>query len=144
MKTSDKNTYFPLDVPAKGPQKVVAESLATHSGRLEKLDVSKEDSTASTRSDQTSLEYHDAPSPEDLEGAVFVSPKPASSSTELTTNSTLQTERDNDKDAFKSEGTPSPVKKQIGRNSLYIFKVVIVIYSKICNRIFPTIVKCQD
>lgn len=114
MKTSDKNTYFPLDVPAKGPQKVVAESLATHSGRLEKLDVSKEDSTASTRSDQTSLEYHDAPSPEDLEGAVFVSPKPASSSTELTTNSTLQTERDNDKDAFKSEGAPSPVKKQIG------------------------------
>ncbi|XP_029394568.1 protein ELYS [Mus pahari] len=114
MKTSDKNTYFPLDVPAKGPQKVVAESLDTHSRRLEKLDVRKEDSTASTRSDQTSLEYHDAPSPEDLEGGLFVSPKPAISSTELTTNSTLQTERGNDKDAIKSEGTPSAVKKQTG------------------------------
>ncbi|XP_031246926.1 protein ELYS isoform X2 [Mastomys coucha] len=114
MKTSDKNRYFPLDVPAKGPQKVVAESLDTHSREVEKLDVSKEDSTASTRSDQTSLEYHDAPSPEDFEGGVFVSPKPASSSTELTTNSTLQTERDNDKDVFKSEGTPSAVEKQIG------------------------------
>lgn len=114
MKTSNKNTYFPLDVPAKVPQKVVAKSLDTHSPRsLEKLDVSQEDSTASSRSDQTSLEYHDAPSPEDLEGGVFVSPKPASSSTELTTNSTIQTEKVNDKDLFKSEG-PSAMEKQIG------------------------------
>lgn len=113
MKTNDKNTYFPLDVPAKVPQKVVAESLDTHSPRsLEKLDVSK-DSTVSSRSDQT-LEYHDAPSPEDLEGGVFVSPTPASSSTELTTNSVVQTEKDNDKNLFKSEGTPSAVEKQIG------------------------------
>lgn len=144
MKTSDKNTYFPLAVPAKGPQEVAAESLDTHARSIEKLDVSKEDSTASTRSDQTSLEYHDAPSPEDFEGGVFVSPKPANSSTERTTNSTLQTERDNDKDLFKSEGTPSTVEKQIGRNSLCIFKIVIVIHSKICNGIFSTIGKCQD
>ncbi|GAB1285783.1 Protein ELYS [Apodemus speciosus] len=114
MKTSDKNTYFPLAVPAKGPQEVAAESLDTHARSIEKLDVSKEDSTASTRSDQTSLEYHDAPSPEDFEGGVFVSPKPGNSSTERTTNSTLQTERDNDKDLFKSEDTPSTMEKQIG------------------------------
>ncbi|EGW00819.1 Protein ELYS [Cricetulus griseus] len=113
MKTSDKNVYFPLDIPAKGHQKVVAGSLDTHSRSLEKLDVSKEDSIASTRSDQTSLEYHDAPSPEDLEDGIFVSPKPASASTELTANLALPTEKENDKDLFKSEGTPSAVEKQI-------------------------------
>lgn len=125
MKTSDKNVYFPLDIPAKGHQKVVAGSLDTHSRSLEKLDVSKEDSIASTRSDQTSLEYHDAPSPEDLEDGIFVSPKPASASTELTANLALPTEKENDKDLFKSEGTPSAVEKQIGRNSLYILKFII-------------------
>ncbi|XP_028611138.1 protein ELYS [Grammomys surdaster] len=114
IKTSEKNTYFPLDVSAKGPQKVVADSQDTHSRGPEKLDVSKEDSTTSTRSDQTSLEYHDAPSPEDFEGGPFASPKPASSSTELTTNSTLQTEKENDKDLFESEGPPSAIEKQIG------------------------------
>lgn len=123
MKTSDKNPYFPLDIPAKGHQKVVTGTLDTHSRSLEKPDVSKDDSIASTRSDQTSLEYHDAPSPEDLEDGVFVSPKPASASTELTTNSTLQIEKENDKDLFKSEGTPSAVEKQMGRNSLYILKI---------------------
>ncbi|KAK7815294.1 hypothetical protein U0070_019138 [Myodes glareolus] len=106
MKTSDKNPYFLLDIPAKGHQKA-------HSQSLEKLDVSKDDSIASTRSDQTSLEYHDAPSPEDLEDGVFVSPKPASASVELTTNSTPRIEKENDKDLFKSEGTPSAVKKQM-------------------------------
>lgn len=121
MKTGDKNPYFPLDIPIKGHQKVVAGSLDTHSRRLEKLDVSKEDSIASTRSDQTSLEYHDAPSPEDLEDGVFVSPKPASASTEVvTTNSTLQTDKANIKDLFNSEGTPSAVEKQMGRNFKYI------------------------
>ncbi|CAH6789579.1 protein ELYS isoform X2 [Phodopus roborovskii] len=107
MKTGDKNAYFPLDIPAKGHQKEVAGLLDTHSQTLEKQDVSKEDSIASTRSDQTSLEYHDAPSPEDFEDGVFVSPKPASAST-------LPTEQENDKDLFKSESTPSVVEKQMG------------------------------
>ncbi|XP_051003947.1 protein ELYS isoform X2 [Acomys russatus] len=89
----------------QGHQKVAAESLDIHSQSLEKLDVSKEDSTASARSDQTSLEYHDAPSPEDFEDGIFVSPTPASTSTELTTDSALQTEKHNDKDLYKSEGT---------------------------------------
>ncbi|XP_037067085.1 protein ELYS isoform X2 [Peromyscus leucopus] len=105
----------------RGHQKVVAGSLDTHSRRLEKLDVSKEDSIASTRSDQTSLEYHDAPSPEDLEDGVFVSPKPASASTEVvTTNSTLQTDKANIKDLFNSEGTPSAVEKQMGSGEVAV------------------------
>ncbi|KAL6087893.1 hypothetical protein STEG23_014029, partial [Scotinomys teguina] len=119
-KTSDKNPYFPLDIPMKGHQKVVAGSLDTHSRCLEKLDVSKEDSIASTRSEQTSLEYHDAPSPEDLEDGVFVSPRPASASTELTTNSTLQTDKESSKDLFNSEGTPSAVKKQMGSGEVAV------------------------
>ncbi|XP_036058015.1 protein ELYS isoform X2 [Onychomys torridus] len=120
MKTSDKNPYFPLDIPIKGHQKVVAGSLDTHSRCLEKLDVSKEDSIASTRSDQTSLEYHDAPSPEDLEDGVFVSPKPASASTEVTTNLTLQTDKENVKDLFNSEGTPSAMEKQMGSGEVAV------------------------
>ncbi|KAL1769935.1 kinesin KIF28P [Sigmodon hispidus] len=114
VKNSDKNSYFPLDIPAKGHPKVVTGSLDTHSQSLEKLDVSKEDSIASTRSDQTSLEYHDAPAPEDLEDGIFVSPKSTRASTELTTNLTPQTEKDNDKDSLKSEGAPSAVQKQTG------------------------------
>ncbi|XP_038205906.1 protein ELYS [Arvicola amphibius] len=120
MKTSDKNPYFPLDTPAKDHQKVVTGTLDTHSQSLERLDVNKDDSIASTRSDQTSLEYHDAPLPEDLEDGVFVSPKQASASTELTTNSTLQIEKENDKDLFKSEGTPSAVEKQMGSEEVAV------------------------
>uniref|UniRef100_A0A8C5T427 Protein ELYS n=1 Tax=Malurus cyaneus samueli TaxID=2593467 RepID=A0A8C5T427_9PASS len=54
-------------------------------GDLEKMDVSKENSNFSVRSDQTTLEYHDAKSPGDFEDdVIFISAKPANSSTEET------------------------------------------------------------
>ncbi|NXD83685.1 ELYS protein, partial [Halcyon senegalensis] len=50
---------------------------------LEKMDVSKENSNFSVRSDQTTLEYHDAKSPGDFEDdVIFIAAKPANSSTE--------------------------------------------------------------
>nr|XP_054486605.1 protein ELYS-like isoform X1 [Agelaius phoeniceus]XP_054486606.1 protein ELYS-like isoform X1 [Agelaius phoeniceus]XP_054486607.1 protein ELYS-like isoform X1 [Agelaius phoeniceus] len=52
---------------------------------LEKMDVSKENSNFSVRSDQTTLEYHDAKSPGDFEDdVIFISAKPANSSYEET------------------------------------------------------------
>lgn len=72
MKISDKNIYFFLDVFVKGFQKVVVELLVIYLGRLEKLDVSKEDSIVFIRLDQIFLEYYDVLLLEDLEGVVFV------------------------------------------------------------------------
>uniref|UniRef100_A0A8C6QFG6 AT hook containing transcription factor 1 n=1 Tax=Nannospalax galili TaxID=1026970 RepID=A0A8C6QFG6_NANGA len=108
VKSNDKKAYFPLDNPEKYHQGMDAGSLGTLSQSPEKLDVNKEDSTTSTRSDQTTLEYHDAPSPEDFEDGVFVSPKPPSASTELTTE---KAERNDEKDVFKSKGTSSMEKR---------------------------------
>ncbi|XP_018861423.1 protein ELYS-like [Parus major] len=52
---------------------------------MEKVDVSKENSNFSVRSDQTTLEYHDAKSPGDFEDdVIFIAAKPANSSTEET------------------------------------------------------------
>ncbi|KAM9259208.1 protein ELYS-like [Morus bassanus] len=52
---------------------------------LEKTDVSKENSNFSARSDQTTLEYHDAKSPDGFEDdVIFIAAKPAISSTEET------------------------------------------------------------
>lgn len=47
------------------------------------MDVSKENSNFSVRSDQTTLEYHDAKSPDDFEDdVIFIAAKPANASTE--------------------------------------------------------------
>ncbi|XP_004853539.1 protein ELYS isoform X2 [Heterocephalus glaber] len=92
LKNKDKTTSFSLSLPEKN-QEMDAKSQDTASQSLEKLDVSKESSIVSTRSDQTTLEYYDAPSPGDFEGFVF---KPPSSSTELITNLNEQTKKDGD------------------------------------------------
>lgn len=83
-----------------------------------------ENSNTSTRSDQTTLEYQDAPSPEDFEG-IFMASKPVTcSSTEQITNLTEQTEN-SDKDTFELEVTPPDLEKQMGKNSSQIFKMAI-------------------
>lgn len=87
----------------------------THSQSLENLDVSKENSSASSRSDQTITEYHDALSPGDFEDIVMSS-KPASSCTELNINVTEQAEKGSDKDVLELEVTPLNLEKQMGKN----------------------------
>ena len=88
----------------------------TPSQILEKLDMSRESSGASTKSDQTTLEYQDAPSPGDLEG-IFVASKPVSSSVELIINVAEPTKKDSDKDVLESEGASPDLEKQAGKNS---------------------------
>ncbi|TKC43755.1 hypothetical protein EI555_018828 [Monodon monoceros] len=113
LKNKDKATSFPLNSPEKDHQEINVRSQDTTSQSLEKLDVNIENSNTSTRSDQTTLEYQDAPSPEDFEG-IFMASKPVTrSSTEQITNLTEQTEN-SDKDTFELEVTPPDLEKQMG------------------------------
>ncbi|NIG58150.1 protein ELYS [Pontoporia blainvillei] len=113
LRNKDKATSFPLNSPEKDHQEINVRSQDTTSQSLEKLDVNIENSNTSTRSDQTTLEYQDAPSPEDFEG-IFMASKPVTrSSTEQITNLTEQTEN-SDKDTFESEVTPPDLERQMG------------------------------
>uniref|UniRef100_A0A8D2M5H5 AT hook containing transcription factor 1 n=1 Tax=Zonotrichia albicollis TaxID=44394 RepID=A0A8D2M5H5_ZONAL len=80
-----KPTLFTLSSPGEDRAEL-QESLESMAGDdLEKMDVSKENSNFSVRSDQTTLEYHDAQSPGDFEDdVIFISAKPANSSSEAT------------------------------------------------------------
>ncbi|KAM4861513.1 protein ELYS isoform 2-T2 [Thomomys bottae] len=109
LKSKDKNTHFSLNIPAKEE-----EGMDSGSQSVEKLDVSKENSIVSARSDQTTLEYQDAPAPEDLDDSVFMSSKPADSSGGLITHLTEQAENDSDKAVCESEVISSDGGKQIG------------------------------
>uniref|UniRef100_A0A452UEL0 AT-hook containing transcription factor 1 n=1 Tax=Ursus maritimus TaxID=29073 RepID=A0A452UEL0_URSMA len=117
LKSKAKTTAFSLSSPEKDHQEAEVRSQDTPSQSLEKLDMSRESSGASTRSDQTTLEYQDAPSPGDLEG-IFVASRPEGSSTELIINLTEPTEEDSDKDVLELEATPPHLEKQTGKNSL--------------------------
>ncbi|NXJ12160.1 ELYS protein, partial [Odontophorus gujanensis] len=79
-------------------------------GGLEKMDVSKENSNISVKSDQTTLEYHDAKSPSDFEDdVIFIAAKPASSFTEESADvqeAEKENERVEDK-LFQAEHTDS-------------------------------------
>ncbi|XP_021522584.2 protein ELYS isoform X1 [Aotus nancymaae] len=103
-KSRDRTTSFLLSSPEKDHQEMDVGSQS-----LEKLDVSKENSSV-----ETTLEYQDAPSPEDLEHTVFMGSKPKSSSTELITKVTEQIEKDGDKDVLESKVTSSDLEKQMG------------------------------
>ncbi|KAB0377263.1 hypothetical protein FD755_011707 [Muntiacus reevesi] len=113
LKNKDKTASFPLDSPEKDHQEMDVRPQDTTSQSLEKLDVSVENSNTSTRSDQTTLEYQDAPLPEDFED-ILIASKSVSSSTELITNLTEQTEKNSDKDTFEPGVTPPEPEKQMG------------------------------
>ncbi|XP_008579042.1 PREDICTED: protein ELYS [Galeopterus variegatus] len=114
LKSKDKTTPFSLNSLEKDHHEMSVRSHDTSSQSLEKLDVSKENSNASTRSDQTTLEYQDALSPGDFEDMFLLASKPAGSSTELITNLTVQMEKNSDKDVFQSEIIPPDSEKQMG------------------------------
>uniref|UniRef100_A0A8D2B650 AT-hook containing transcription factor 1 n=1 Tax=Sciurus vulgaris TaxID=55149 RepID=A0A8D2B650_SCIVU len=111
-KSKDETSSFLLNNSEKDLQEMDTGSQDASSPSLEKLDVSKE-SNASTRSDQTTLEYQDAPLPEEFED-IFLSSQSGNSSTELNTNLTEQIRKDEDKDVFELEVVPSDEGKQMG------------------------------
>ncbi|XP_075387527.1 protein ELYS isoform X2 [Tenrec ecaudatus] len=114
LKSTDKTPSFSLNNPEMDHQEIDVRSLATPSQSLDKLDMSKENSIASTRSDPTTLEYQDAPSPEEFEDVMFLDAKSASSSTKLCADLTEQTEKEGATDVLESEVTPSHLEKQTG------------------------------
>lgn len=78
-----KPTLFNLSNPGDVRAELQQSSESIPGDDLEKMDVSKENSNLSVRSDQTTLEYHDAKSPGDFEDdVIFIAAKPANSSTE--------------------------------------------------------------
>ncbi|XP_071431265.1 protein ELYS-like isoform X2 [Pithys albifrons albifrons] len=89
-------------------------------GDLLKMDVSKENSDFSARSDQTTLEYHDAKSPGDFEDdVIFIAAKPANSSTEETADvQELEKKEDSemieDKPFQMEQPDPSEPRKEAG------------------------------
>ncbi|XP_069708633.1 protein ELYS-like isoform X2 [Phaenicophaeus curvirostris] len=83
----DKPTLFTLSNLEDGRAEMEESSENIHGDGLEKMDVSKENSNFSARSDQTTLEYHDAKSPGDFEDdVIFIAAKPANSSAEENAN----------------------------------------------------------
>uniref|UniRef100_A0A8C3V4H2 AT-hook containing transcription factor 1 n=1 Tax=Catharus ustulatus TaxID=91951 RepID=A0A8C3V4H2_CATUS len=80
-----KPTLFTLSNPGDDHAELQGSSESIPGDDLEKLDVSKENSNLSVKSDQTTLEYHDAKSPGDFEDdVIFIAAKPGNSSTEET------------------------------------------------------------
>ncbi|KAM6324531.1 protein ELYS [Aegotheles albertisi] len=80
-----KPSLFTLSDPEDDRAEMEESSESIPGDGLEKIDVSKENSELSARSDQTTLEYHDARSPGDFEDdVIFIAAKPANSSVEET------------------------------------------------------------
>uniref|UniRef100_A0A8C0QMX5 AT-hook containing transcription factor 1 n=1 Tax=Chelonoidis abingdonii TaxID=106734 RepID=A0A8C0QMX5_CHEAB len=76
----DKVSPFTLTCPEEDHAEMNESSEGIAGDVLEKMEVSKETSNFSARSDQTTLEYHDARSPDDLEDdVIFITSKPANS-----------------------------------------------------------------
>ncbi|XP_032299449.1 protein ELYS isoform X2 [Coturnix japonica] len=79
----DKAPLFTLSNPEVDRSAMEESQESIPGDGLEKMDVSKEHSNVSVKSDQTTLEYHDAKSPSDFEDdVIFIAAKPASSFTE--------------------------------------------------------------
>ncbi|XP_053918044.1 protein ELYS isoform X2 [Cuculus canorus] len=79
----DKPALFTLSNLEDGRAEMEESSESIPGDGLEKMDVSKENSNFSARSDQTTLEYQDAKSPGDFEDdVIFIAAKPANSSAE--------------------------------------------------------------
>ncbi|KAM7172642.1 protein ELYS isoform 3-T3 [Macrochelys suwanniensis] len=82
-KDRDKISPFTLSCPEEDHAEMNESSKGIAGDVLEKMEVSKETSNFSARSDQTTLEYHDARSPGDFEDdVIFITSKPDNSSTE--------------------------------------------------------------
>ncbi|KAJ7396413.1 protein ELYS-like [Pitangus sulphuratus] len=115
-----KTTLFTLSNAGNNHAESQESSENISGGDLEKIDVSKENSNFSVRSDQTTLEYHDAKSPGDFEDdVIFIAAKPANSSTEETADvQELEKEEDSemveDKAFQMDQPDPSEPREEAG------------------------------
>ncbi|XP_009869901.1 PREDICTED: LOW QUALITY PROTEIN: protein ELYS [Apaloderma vittatum] len=116
----EKPPLFTLRNPESDHAEMEESSESISGDGLEKMNVSKENSNVSVRSDQTTLEYHDAKSPGDFEDdVIFISAKPASSAAEETANfreSEIEDDSETTEDkSFQIEQLDSPeLRKEAG------------------------------
>ncbi|XP_065536193.1 protein ELYS-like [Lathamus discolor] len=98
-----KTTLFALSNPEKDVGGMEESSESIPGDGLENMVVSKENSNVSARSDQTTLEYHDAKSPGDFEDdVIFIAAKPANSSVEETADF-LESEKEEDSEMVEDK-----------------------------------------
>ncbi|XP_059684356.1 protein ELYS [Gavia stellata] len=118
----DKTTLFTLSNPEDDCAEM-EESLESIPGDgLEKMDVSKENNNFSARSDQTTLEYHDAKSPSDFEDdVIFIAAKPANSSTDKTAAfQELEKEEDSEMVEDKPFQTEQPDSSELRKEAGFV------------------------
>ncbi|XP_068251986.1 protein ELYS-like [Nyctibius grandis] len=118
----DKTSLFTLSNPEDDRAEMEKSSESIPGGGLEKMDVSKENSNVSARSDQTTLEYHDAKSPGDFEDdVIFIAAKPANSSSEETAAfQELEKEEDSEMIADKPCQMEPPDSSELRREAGFV------------------------
>ncbi|NWU99249.1 ELYS protein, partial [Upupa epops] len=103
LESRDKTPLFTLSNPEHDCTVMEESSESILGDGLKKNDLSKENSDFSTKSDQTTLEYHDAKSPGDFEDdVIFIAAKPANSSTEETADF-QETEKEEDSEMVEDK-----------------------------------------
>lgn len=117
----DEMTLFTLSSPEDNHAEMEGSSESIPGDGLEKKDVSKENSDFSVRSDQTTLEYHDAKSPGDFEDdVIFIAAKPANSSTGETTDfQESEKEEDSEMDEDKPCQVEQPDSSAVKREGMF-------------------------
>ncbi|NWY07383.1 ELYS protein, partial [Nothoprocta ornata] len=116
-KSREKTTLFPLSSPEDDHAEGEESSEMIAGDGSQKMEASKENSSVSVRSDQTTLEYHDARSPGDFEDdVIFIASKPASSSPEEDADF-QESEKEEDNEVvedklFQLEQSDSDLRKQ--------------------------------
>ncbi|NXU59341.1 ELYS protein, partial [Turnix velox] len=104
-----ETTLLPFSSAEDGHAETEESSESIQEDGLEKINVSKENSNISARSDQTTLEYYDAKLPDDFEDdVIFTAPKPVNPSTKE--NADFQ-ESEKEGDSEMMEDKPSTVEQ---------------------------------
>uniref|UniRef100_A0A8C6YSR1 AT-hook containing transcription factor 1 n=1 Tax=Nothoprocta perdicaria TaxID=30464 RepID=A0A8C6YSR1_NOTPE len=116
-KSRAKTTLFTLSNPEDDHAEGEESSEMIAGGGSQKMEASKENSSVSVRSDQTTLEYHDARSPGDFEDdVIFIASKPANSSPEEDADFQESEEEEDNEVAedkpFQLEQSDSDLRKQ--------------------------------
>ncbi|NXX47548.1 ELYS protein, partial [Tricholaema leucomelas] len=115
----NKTTLFTVSNTEDSHAEMEESSESIPGDGLGTMDVSRENSNFSARSDQTTLEYHDAKSPGDFEDdVIFIAAKPANFSTEKPDDfHELKKEEDSEMDEDKSFQTEQLGSSELGKEA---------------------------
>ncbi|XP_071595234.1 protein ELYS [Heliangelus exortis] len=122
FESGDKTTLLTLSNPEDDHAEMEESAENVPGDGLDNVDFSQENSNFSVRSDQTTLEYHDARSPGDFEDdVIFVAAKIAKSSTEETADlQESEKEEDHEMAEVKPFQLKQPVSSEPGRQAGFV------------------------